>query len=114
MTKKISDLRLNMSPESQLCSQAMTEKMLREIPSHQLKQARYLSQQMLAQVLDVQQSSIAKLEKRADMYLSTLRTHIEAMGGELEIIAHFPYGRVRVSHFSNLEIELEPGKSRHT
>ncbi len=50
---KFSDLRLNMSPESQLRSRTMTEKLLREMPLHKLKQARRLTQQMLAQVLDV-------------------------------------------------------------
>jgi hypothetical protein len=36
------------------------------------------------------------------MYLSTLRSHIEAMGGELEIIARFPDGSVKISNFSDL------------
>ena len=51
-----------------------------------VRQARGLSQKMLAEVLNVQQPSIAKMEKRTDMYLSTLRSHIEAMGGELDVI----------------------------
>jgi hypothetical protein len=42
---------------------------------------------MLAEALNVQQPSIAKLERRTDMYVSTLRNHIEAMSGQLEIIA---------------------------
>ena len=36
------------------------------------------------------------------MYLSTLRSHIEAMGGELEIVARFPEGSVRISNFADL------------
>jgi len=55
-----------------------------------------LSQKVLAEILHVQQPAIAKLEKRADMYLSTLRSHIEAMGGELEIVARFPGGSVKI------------------
>lgn len=54
-------------------------------------------------LLYVQQPSIAKLERRTDMYLSTLRSHIEAMGGELDIIARFPDGPVKISNFSELE-----------
>jgi len=50
---------------------------------------------MLAEALNVQQPSIAKLERRTDMYVSTLRSHIEAMGGQLEIIARFPDGPSR-------------------
>jgi hypothetical protein len=36
------------------------------------------------------------------MYLSTLRSHIEAMGGELEVVARFPEGIVKISNFSEL------------
>ena len=57
---------------------------------------------MLADVLQVQQPYIAKIEKRTDMYLSTLRSHIEAMGGELEVIARFPDGVVKINNFSEL------------
>lgn len=107
MAKQFSELHSNMKPESQLRSQAMTEQLLREMPLHQLRQARELSQKLLAEVLNEQQRSIKKLEKRADMYLSTLRTHIQAMGGELEIVARFPYGSVSMSNFSDLENETE-------
>ena len=57
---------------------------------------------MLAEMLKVQQPSIAKIEKRTDMYLSTLRSHIEAMGGELDVVARFPDGTVKISNFSVL------------
>ena len=77
--------------------------MLTEMPLNELRQARGLSQKMLAAVLHVQQPSIAKMEKRTDMYLSTLRSHIEAMGGELEVIARFPDGAIRISNFSDLD-----------
>jgi predicted transcriptional regulator len=76
--------------------------MLDEMPLNELRQARGLSQKMLAEVLHVQQPSIAKLEKRTDMYISTLRSHIEAMGGELEIVARFPEGNVKISNFADL------------
>ena len=76
--------------------------MLAEMPLNELRQARGLSQKMLAEVLHVQQPSIAKIEKRTDMYLSTLRSHIEAMGGELEVIARFPDGSVKITNFSDL------------
>jgi len=111
MTKKFSDLRLNMRPESQQRSEVIKGQFLSELPSHHLKQACLLSKQTLAQVLNVKQPSITKLEKRADMYISTLRSHIEMMGGKLEIVARFPFGEVRVSNFSNLKFELETESS---
>ena len=102
MAKKFSDLRAKMNPEAQKRATAMAQSMLAEMPLNELRQARGLSQKMLAEVLHVQQPSIAKIEKRTDMYLSTLRSHIEAMGGELEIVARFPDGSVRISNFADL------------
>jgi len=72
------------------------------MPLQELRNARGLSQKMLAEALHIQQPAIAKLEKRTDMYISTLRSHIEAMGGELEIIVRFPDGNVRISNFSQI------------
>ncbi|MCA9410868.1 MAG: XRE family transcriptional regulator [Candidatus Omnitrophica bacterium] len=102
MTKKYSELRSRMSPESQARAEAKARAMLAEMPLHELRQARGLSQKMLAEILHVQQPSIAKIEKRTDMYLSTLRSHIEAMGGQLEVIARFPEGAIRISNFSEI------------
>lgn len=76
--------------------------LLTEMPLNELRQARGLSQKVLAEVLHVQQPSIAKLEKRTDMYISTLRSHIEAMGGQLEVIARFPDGAVKISNFAEI------------
>jgi len=103
MAKKFSELRSRMSPESQARAEAKAQAMLTEMPLNELRQARGLSQKMLAEILHVQQPSIAKLEKRTDMYLSTLRSHIEAMGGQLELVARFPDGAVKISNFSDLE-----------
>jgi len=103
MAKKFEALRSRMAPESRTRSEARAQAMLAEMPLNELRQARGLSQKMLATVLHVQQPSIAKLEKRTDMYLSTLRSHIEAMGGELEVIARFPDGAVKISNFSDLD-----------
>jgi predicted XRE-type DNA-binding protein len=102
MTKKFSELRAKMSPDAMGRAQAKAKAMLDEMPLNELRQARGLSQKMLADVLGVQQPSIAKLEKRTDMYISTLRSHIEAMGGELEVVARFPEGTVKISNFADL------------
>lgn len=103
MAKKFADLRAKMTPESRARSEAKAQAMLAEMPLNELRQARGLSQKMLAQLLHVQQPAIAKMEKRTDMYLSTLRSHVEAMGGELEVVARFPDGAVKISNFSELE-----------
>ena len=102
MGNKFSDLRAKMTPESQARVEAKAQMLLAEMPLNELRQARGLSQKMLADVLHVQQPSIAKIEKRTDMYISTLRSHIEAMGGQLEVIARFPDGSVTISNFADL------------
>ena len=73
-----------------------------EMPLQELRNARGLSQKMLAETLHIQQPAIAKLEKRTDMYISTLRSHIRAMGGELDVIARFPEGDVKIANFSQI------------
>lgn len=102
MAKKFSELRAKMSPDSRQRSDAIAQVMLAEMPLNELRQARGLSQKMLADVLHVQQPAIAKLEKRTDMYISTLRSHIEAMGGELEVVAKFPDGSIKIRNFAEL------------
>jgi len=102
MAKKFAELRSRMSPGSRARAEAKAQALLAEMPLNELRQARGLSQKMLADVLNVQQPSIAKMEKRTDMYLSTLRSHIEAMGGELEVVARFPDGAVKITNFSDL------------
>jgi transcriptional regulator with XRE-family HTH domain len=68
-----------------------------------LRQARGLSQEALAKRLNVKQPNIAKLEQRTDMYISTLRDHIRALGGELDVIARFPEGEVKITNFAQIE-----------
>ncbi len=102
MANKYSELRSSMSPEAQGRAETEAQAMLAQMPLNELRQARGLSQKMLAELLNVRQPSIAKLEKRTDMYISTLRSHIEAMGGELEVVARFPEGTVKISNFSEL------------
>ena len=106
MAKKFAELRAKMAPEAQARVEAKTQELLAEMPLHELRQARVLSQKVLAEVLHVQQPSIAKMEKRTDMYISTLRSHIEAMGGQLDVIARFPDGSVKISNFSDIESDL--------
>ena len=102
MAKKFSELRANMSPAARARAQTRARTMLADMPLQELRVARGLSQEALAATLKVRQASISKLERRADMYISTLRSHIQAMGGELEIVARFPDGEVRISNFEDV------------
>jgi len=55
-----------------------------------LRQAMQKTQVDLAAALHIGQDSVSRLEKRSDMLLSTLRGYVEAMGGKLELVVHFP------------------------
>jgi DNA-binding XRE family transcriptional regulator len=102
MAKKFSELEAKMSPERRARMAEKVKTALAEMPLNELRNARGLSQKMLAETLHIQQPAIAKLEKRTDMYISTLRSHVMAMGGELEIIARFPDGDVKIANFSQI------------
>jgi DNA-binding XRE family transcriptional regulator len=99
MARKSSELTAKMSPSPRARAKARTKAMLAEMPLQELRLARGLTQGALATTLKVRQASISKLERRTDMYISSLRSHIEALGGELEIVARFPDGEVRISNF---------------
>src|SRR3954447_3219600 len=79
-----------------------------EATLRQLREARERSQAEIAEKLHVNQAAVSKLERRTDMYLSTLRGYIEAMGGQLEIIARFPNRSVRINQFEMLDPGARP------
>ena len=102
MARKFEELRARMSPERRARNEARARELLAEMPLQQLRQARQMTQTRLAEVLEMDQGNISKLEKRTDMYLSTLRSYVEAMGGELEIRAVFPDGEVQIDLLNQL------------
>ena len=99
MAKSFKLLEQKMSPTARERSEAKAKKLIAEMPLSEMRAARELTQERLAKVLRVKQASVSKLERRTDMYISTLRDFIKAMGGELEITAHFPEGDVRITQF---------------
>jgi len=87
-----------MSPRSQARADDKARQLMVEMALGELRRARGLSQEALAAALQVKQPSVAKFEQRSDMYVSTLRDHIHAFGGELEIIARFPDVAVKLAN----------------
>ncbi len=103
MARKFSELREKMSPAARAASEREFQKMVREMPLRKLRAARELTQESLAKVLRVKQSEVSKIERRTDMYLSTLASYVKAMGGTLEIRAAFPTGEVvKINQFESL------------
>jgi DNA-binding XRE family transcriptional regulator len=104
MAHKWSELEAKMGPERVAAARARARKIIEEMPLQQLRNAREMTQTRLAEVLEMDQGNISKLEKRTDMYLSTLRSYVEAMGGVLEIRAVFPDGEVKIDLLNKLSV----------
>ena len=102
MAKRFSELRAKMSPEALEKAASLSQAMLDEMPLQELRRARALSQEQLARTLGIKQASVSKLERRTDMYIQTLRNYIEAVGGQLEITAKFPDGKVKINQFEEV------------
>jgi transcriptional regulator with XRE-family HTH domain len=102
MARKFRDLIEAMPAARQQRIRQRTEELLADLPLQELRRARELTQEEMAEALEVNQATISKLERRTDMYVSTLRRFIEAMGGELEITARFREGSVRISQFEEI------------
>jgi DNA-binding XRE family transcriptional regulator len=98
-----SELRARMSPQARKRADEKARKLGRDMDLAELRRARTLSQEELAQTLGIGQAAVAKIEKRADMYVSTLRRFIKAMGGELWIVAHFAGHDVHIQNFTELD-----------
>lgn len=91
MSKTLDDVINELSPErrervEQLGRQLINEEMTLQALRKQLE----ITQEGLAERLDVRQGNISKAEKRSDMLISTLRSYVEALGGTLELVVHMP------------------------
>jgi ribosome-binding protein aMBF1 (putative translation factor) len=106
MAIRVQDLIAQLPKERQEAIKKRSAELLAEEATlRQLREARAKSQEDLARKLHIKQAAVSKLERRTDMYLSTLRGYIEAMGGELEIIARFPQQAVRINQFEAIDPE---------
>ena len=106
----LSELTRDFTPEQRRRIDDIKGELLAEMPLHELRRARALTQRDMAKMLNVNQPAVSKLERRADAYVSSLRSYIEAVGGRLRIVAEFPEGEVAITNFSEAgEIEDGPG-----
>lgn len=103
MAKSFRKLVDNMPPKRQAKIDTLTQELLSNMPLQGLQQARELTQQQMASTLNLNQDEVAKIEQETDLYISTFRRFITAMGGELQVIVHFPHGNVMIQDFQHLE-----------
>src|ERR1700728_1330487 len=106
MAKNFKELRAKMSAGAQAASAAEHRRLLEEMSLHQLRKARELTQAKIAGELHMGQGDVSKLERRTDMYVSTLASYLQAVGADLEIRAVFPDGRaVKITQFAEESIQ---------
>ncbi|MGA7521026.1 MAG: XRE family transcriptional regulator [Acidobacteriaceae bacterium] len=98
MAKNWREVRRTLPPEREERIAAGVQKELARLPLAQVRKARAMTQMRLGEILQVNQAAVSKMEQRADMYISTLRSYIEAMGGSLEIHAVFPEAEILLDH----------------
>lgn len=78
-------------PERRKKIEERTEELITEIMSlRDLRKAREQTQVCIAEELGITQESVSRIEKRSDLLISTLKRHIEALGGQLSLVVKFP------------------------
>ena len=114
MAHKWRDVRGTFSPEQEAEIARRVREAAGVMTLYQLREARSLTQVNLAKVLNINQGAVSKMEKRTDMYVSTLRNFIQAMGGQLQVKAIFPEGEVEIEQFGSMaEPREETQAARH-
>jgi DNA-binding XRE family transcriptional regulator len=103
MARNFKELQAKMDPERRARVVQRVQETLKAMPLEGLRDARELTQAQLAQVLHVSQGAVSKVERRTDMYISTLHSYVRSIGGDLQIRAVFPEDDVLIDQFEDLK-----------
>ena len=90
--RKWSDVKARIKPATRARIEAEGRRLSDDLHLSQLRKARGLTQEAMADLLGVSQAEVSKMERRTELYVGTLRKFIEAMNGELVLAARFPDG----------------------
>ena len=90
MTVSLEEMLAEESEEGRARILKLAEEMRAEINLRELRRLRKLTQTRLAKKLKIGQEGVSRIEKRTDLYLSTLRSYVEAVGGKLSLVVEFP------------------------
>lgn len=102
MSKPFNKLLESISSERRERIRFKTNLIKNEMALKELRQALKLTQDELARSLKMKQAAISKFERQSDIYLSTLRKILFAMGADLKIVASFPDGDVLINQFNEI------------
>lgn len=91
MTVSLDTFMQHFTAEERAAVAARTQELIaEELTLRDLRQAQNLTQERMAELMGVEQESVSRLERRADLLLSTLSSYVAAMGGRLRLVAEFP------------------------
>ena len=115
MARNVDDKIQKLSPVQRKKVEARAAELIaEEMTLRELRHARKLTQVRMAKKLGITQDSVSRLEKRSDLLLSTLRKTVEAMGGNLSLVAEFPdRGPVVLSGIAEDDLGRKPAGRRH-
>ena len=99
--KSFGDLTKDFSQARRARIETRKTELREEMALHEFRKAIGTSQEELARCLGVNQPAIARMERRVDIRIQSLRRMIEAMGGTLEINARFHDGNVRITNYTD-------------
>lgn len=101
MVKNFKELEARIAPEKLARARLRAKEMMAEMLLSEIRNAAGLTQEELAANLGIKQPTLSRIESQGDIQVSTLRRLIEALGGELELIAHLPGGDIRIRQFTD-------------
>ena len=91
MARSLNDIIAALPADEQAAVEARYQDLRQEVEGlRELRQIAGKAQEDIASALNIKQPSVSKIEKQADMYLSTLRSYVEAVGGKLELTVKLP------------------------
>lgn len=99
MARRFEELLQELPPERRARIRRRTQEMLADLRLREVRAACELTQQELAERLQIDQPNVSRLERRSDVHVSTLADYVAALGGRLELLAVFPEGTVRIAQF---------------
>ena len=92
MARKFAELKAKQSAERRAKNEAATRKMLAGIGLDERRKLKEVTQVQLAEMIDIDQSALSRIERQTDMHVSTLKSIVEALGGKLTLSVEFPDG----------------------
>jgi predicted XRE-type DNA-binding protein len=110
MAKSLDEMMKSLTPEERAEVEMQTRGLVeQELTLRDLRRAQSLTQERLAEMLGIEQDNVSRMERRADMLLSTMSSYVEAMGGKLRLVAEFPNRAPMTIRLSDV---MEPSSRR--